>query len=57
MIYYEIFGLKFNLINSILLVVLGFLMCSFTLCSCANMEKVALIDYDYKIKQFIHNYL
>ena len=57
MIDYEIFGLKFNLINSIVLVVLGFLLCSFTVCSCANMDKVLSQDYEYEFKKFIHRYL
>lgn len=57
MIDFEILGLKFNLVNSILLVVLGFLMCSFTICSCANIDKVLLVDYEYELKKFIHNYL
>jgi len=61
MIDFEILGLKFNLINTILLVILGMLLCSFTICSCADMKKVMKkvmkIDYEYKIKKFIHNYL
>lgn len=57
MIDYEIFGFKFSLVNSILLVILGFLVCSFTVCSCANMNKVLSYDYEYDLKKFIHKYL
>lgn len=57
MIYFEIFGLKFNLINSILLVILGVLLCSFTVCSCTDMKKVMKMDHEYEIKKFIHKYL
>lgn len=57
MIDFEIFGLKFNLINSILLVILGVLLCSFTLCSCTDMKKVMKMDHEYEIKKFIHKYL
>ena len=57
MIEFEILGLKFNLINTILLVILGVLLCSFTVCSCADMKKVIEIDYEYEIKKFIHKYL
>lgn len=57
MIDFEIFGLKFNLINSILFVILGVLLCSFTICSCADMKKVMKVDYEYEIKKFIHKYL
>ena len=57
MIDFEILGLKFNLINSILLVILGVLLCSFTVCSCADMKKIIEMDHEYEIKKFIHNYL
>lgn len=57
MLDYEIFGFKFSLVNSILLVILGFLVCSFTVCSCANMNKVLSYDYEYDLKKFIHKYL
>ena len=61
MIDFEILGLKFNIINSIFLVSLGVLLCSFTICSCADMKKVMKkvmkIDYEYEIKRFIHKYL
>ena len=54
MLEYEILGLRFSLINSIILVVLGFLLCSFTVCSCANMDKVLTTDYEYEIKKFMY---
>ena len=57
MVDFEIFGLKFNLLNSIILVVLGLLFCSFTLCSCTDMKKALSQDYEYEMKKFIHKYL
>lgn len=54
MLEYEIFGLRFSLINSIFLVFLGFLLCSFTICSCANMEKVLKTDFEYEIKKLLY---
>ena len=53
MIEYEILGLRFSLVNSIILIVLGFLLCSFTVCSCANMDKVLKVDYEYEIKKLL----
>lgn len=54
MLEYEILGLRFSLVNSIILVVLGFLLCSFTVCSCANMEKVLKTDFEYEIKKLLY---
>jgi len=57
MIDYEIFGLRFSLINTIIFVFLGMLMASLTVCSCCNMEQVMKKDFEYEIKKFIHDYL
>lgn len=42
---FELFGIQFNLVTTISCIIIGFLLCTFTLCSCTNMEKLYKTDF------------
>lgn len=57
MLDFEILGIKLNVINTIVLIVIGMLLSCFTICSCANVEKVFEKDFEYEIKKLMHMHL
>jgi hypothetical protein len=57
MLDFEVLGIKLNVINTIVLIVIGMLLACFTICSCANVEKVFEKDFEYEIKKLMHMHL
>jgi len=48
MIEFELFGIRFDLLNTIILMIIGFLLCSFTVCSCMNVEVLHKLEQKSK---------
>ena len=57
MLEFEVLGIKINLLNMIVFIVIGILFACFTICSCANVENIFKRDFEYEIKKFMHTYL
>lgn len=57
MLDFEVLGIKLNVINTIVLIVIGMLLSCFTICSCVNVEKVFKKDFEYEIKKLMHMHL
>lgn len=53
---FELFGLKFDVLNCLALMIIGALVCCMTICSCANMEKVMATDFRTEMQKLMHKF-